>query len=105
MLVQCQVSHQGLEAFVLVFELAQPVQFGDAHPGKLAFPAIECLLGMPSFRQASATDVPLSTRRSVAVICALVKDFFMDWNLLEGQFGNCPLLTFQVVQFLGDESI
>src|SRR5262245_15488790 len=59
---------------------------------------------MPILRQASATDVALSTKRRVAVICSLVKVFFMVWFLLEGLFGKCPFLTFQVVQFLGDES-
>ena len=44
-LVQSEVSDQGLELLVFFFELFEAAQFSDAHAGELAFPAVKGLFG------------------------------------------------------------
>jgi hypothetical protein len=43
-IVQAQVGYQLLARTVLFFDLTQPEQLYDAHPGELPLPAIESLL-------------------------------------------------------------
>jgi hypothetical protein len=88
-LVQRQLGNQPLQPRILFLELFALPDLIRLQPLVLFLPAIQRLLGDPTWRISSATGTPTSACFSTATICSTEKRFLFTANPPSGCSGFC----------------